>query len=270
MEDSKAKTTLQALNIAGFLGTILVNFLANALPVAGRTTGEVSDLYPSLFTPAGYTFAIWGVIYILLALFVIYQARDIHKLKKNPVVEKVGIWFFISTLANMAWIFAWHYLLVGLSLVLMIIILISLVVIYLRLDIGRADVTKPELYLVHLPFSVYLGWISVATIANVSAFLIDTGWNRWGLSEATWTVIMIIAGTLIALNALRSRGDVFYTLVFIWAFIGIFVRRATVDVSPHPAVLLFLVAAVLFIGYATGLKIKNMLGFQPKESRGRT
>ena len=263
MDESKAKTTLQFANIAGFLGTIVVNYLANALPIAGKSTGELSDLYPNLFTPAGFTFAIWGVIYLLLTLFVIYQAKDIHKLNKDPVVEKVGGWFFVTCLANMGWIFAWHYQAVGLSLVFMLILLVSLIFIYLRLDIGRARVTKMERYLVHLPFSVYLGWISVATIANVSAFLVGTGWNRWGLSEATWTVIVIIAGTVIALNGLRSRGDVFFSLVFVWAFIGIFVRRATVDVSPHPAVLLVLVAAVLFIAYAIGLKIM-------KESRGRT
>ncbi len=257
MDESKAKTTLQFANIAGFLGTIVVNYLANALPIAGKSTGELSDLYPNLFTPAGFTFAIWGVIYLLLTLFVIYQAKDIHKLNKDPVVEKVGGWFFVTCLANMGWIFAWHYQAVGLSLVFMLILLVSLIFIYLRLDIGRTRVTKMERYLVHLPFSVYLGWISVATIANVSALLVDAGWNRWGLSEATWTVIVIIVGTLIALYALRSRGDIFYSLVFIWAFFGIFMRRISVDISPNPAILIVLVAAVIAIAYMIYITLRK-------------
>lgn len=253
MEESKAKTTVQLLNIAAFLGTILVNYLANAVPLGGRSTGEISELYPNLFTPAGYTFAIWGLIYLLLALFVIYQAKDIHKLNKDPIVEKVGGWFFVASLANMAWIFAWHYLLPGLSLLIMLVLLVSLIMIYLRLGIGREQVSVMRKYLVHLPFSVYLGWISVATIANVSAYLVSVEWGGWGLSQVTWTVIVIIVGTLIALNALRSRGDVFYSLVFIWAFIGIFVKRVTADVSPPPAILLVLVAAVLVLAYVTAV-----------------
>ncbi len=257
MDKKKATTTLQLLNVGGFLGTLIVNYLANALPIAGMSTGELSDLYPNLFTPAGFTFAIWGLIYLLLALFVVYQARDIHKQKKDPALEKVGPWFFVSCLANMGWIFAWHYQAVGLSLVFMLILLLSLIFIYLRLDIGRARVTKMERYLVHLPFSVYLGWISVATIANVTVLLVDAGWNRWGLSEAAWTVLVIIVGTLIALYALRSRGDIFYSLVFVWAFFGIFVRRISVDVSPNPAILIVLVAAVIAIAYMIYITLRR-------------
>ena len=248
MKESKTLALLQLLNIVGFAGTVLVNVLANTLPIAGKTTGELSDLYPNLFVPTGYTFAIWGVIYILLALFVIYQARDIHKLNKDPLVEKIGVWFIISSLANMAWIFAWHYEKVFLSLIIMLLLLISLIGIYLRLGIGITDVSKEEKFLVHLPFSVYLGWITVATIANVTAFLVDINWRAFGLSEATWTALVIIVATLITLTVLRRREDIFYSFVVIWALIGIFVRRVSADVI-YPVLIIWIVAAITVIAY---------------------
>jgi ABC-type xylose transport system permease subunit len=162
------------MNLIGFLGTVVVNGLSNALPFNGKTAGELSDQYPNLFVPAGLTFSIWGVIYILLAIFVVYGLIVTTKndTQKSLFIENIGVLFFISCLANMGWIFAWHYEVVPLSVVIMLILLATLITIYLRLRIGRSDSPNTEKYLVHLPFSIYLGWITIATIANFTALLV--------------------------------------------------------------------------------------------------
>ncbi|MFC1968704.1 hypothetical protein ACFLVX_04900 [Chloroflexota bacterium] len=218
---------LSILNLVGFLGVVIVNGLANALPINNKTTGELSNQYPNLFVPAGLTFSIWGAIYILLAIFVIYGFIVAIKkdYQKSSFVENIGILFFISSLANIGWIFAWHYEILPLSLVLMLILLGTLIAIYRELRIGRSDSSGTEKYLVHLPFSVYLGWITIATIANVTALLVDLNWNTFGLGEQFWAVVIIIVGIIIALSILFTRKDIFYCLVVDWALLGILLKR---------------------------------------------
>ncbi len=218
---------MSILNLLGFLGTVVVNGLANALPINNKTTGELSDLYPNLFVPAGVTFSIWGIIYLLLAIFVIYQLipsvrRDAQR---GFFVQRIGLLFFISCLANIAWIFAWHNENVALSLVFMLVLFGSLLAIYLRLHIGKEDATRLERYLVHLPFSVYLGWITIATIANVTALLVNVNWNTFGFGEQFWAVTVIIVGIAIALSILFTRKDIYYCLVVDWALLGILLKR---------------------------------------------
>ena len=227
MNKSRLVLSLSILNLLGFLGTVVVNALATILPINNRTTGELSDLYPNLFTPAGLTFAIWGLIDVLLAIFVVYQLipsvrRDAQKV---DFVQRIGPLFFISCLANIGWIFAWHYEMVSLSLVLMLILFGSLLAIYLRLNIGKSEAPKTEKYLVHLPFSVYLGWITIATIANATALMVNINWNAWGLGEQFWAVAVIIVGIAIALSILFTRKDIFYCLVVDWALLGILLKR---------------------------------------------
>ncbi|MFC1931215.1 hypothetical protein ACFLXJ_03335 [Chloroflexota bacterium] len=244
--------TLSILNLIGFLGTIVVNGLANALPLNNKTTGELSDQYPNLFVPAGLTFSIWGVIYILLAIFVIYGLVISIKnnTQKTAFIENIGILFFISSLANIGWIFAWHYEILPLSLVLMLVILGSLITIYLRLHIGKSDSSSSEKYLVHLPFSVYLGWITIATIANVTAVLVDINWNTFGLSEQFWTVAVIIVGIAIALSILLTRKDIFYCLVVDWALLGILLKRLA-DSTPVQSVIIISIIGMVLI--STGI-----------------
>lgn len=222
------------LNLLGFIGVIVVNTLANALPINGITTGQLSDLYPNLFVPAGLTFAIWGLIYLLLAVFSVYQLVCAFgsNSSQGDFIDKIGIWFFVSCLANMAWIFVWHYQWVFLSLVIMLTILGSLIAIYQNLGIGNSSASNREKYLVHLPFSIYLGWISIATIANVTTVLVDTGWNGFGISEAIWAVVMIVIGTALTFRMLLSRNDIFYSLVVVWAFLGIWLKRSSAGVDP--------------------------------------
>jgi hypothetical protein len=239
---------LSLLNLVGFLGTVTVNGLANALPINNKTTGELSDQYPNLFVPAGLTFSIWGLIYILLAIFVIYSLFVTFRkgTVETSFIKNIGVLFFISCLANMGWIFAWHYEIVPLSLVIMLVLLGALLAIYLRLRIGKSDSTTTEKYLVHLPFSVYLGWITIATIANVTALLVDINWNTFGRGEPFWAVVVIIVGIAIALSILFTRKDIFYCLVVDWALLGILLKRLA-DSTPVQSVIVTTIVGMALI-----------------------
>jgi hypothetical protein len=248
MNKSSSVLVLSILNLLGFLGTVVVNALANILPINDITTGELSDLYPNLFVPAGLTFAIWGLIYVLLAIFVIYQLmpsvrRDPQKIE---FVQRIGALFFISCLANIGWIFAWHNQLLPLSLVLMLLLLGCLLAIYVRLNIGKSQAPKAQRYLVHLPFSVYLGWITIATIANVTALLVSNG---WGLDQQQlWAVTVIIVGIAIALSVLFTRKDIYYSLVVDWALLGILLKRLSATTLAQSVVVITIVGLVLISG----------------------
>ena len=251
MNQRRLVLSLSILNLLGFLGTVVVNALANILPINNIRTGDLSDLYPNLFVPAGLTFAIWGLIYVLLAIFVIYQLipsvrRDAQKVY---FVQRIGLLFFISSIANIGWIFAWHYKIVPLSLIMMLILLGCLIAIYLRLNVGKSEATKAEKYSVHLPFSVYLGWITIATIANVTALLVNINWNTWGLGEQFWAVAVIIVGIAIAISILFTRKDIYYCLVVDWALLGILIKRLSVTtVRAQSVVVVTIVGLVLITG----------------------
>jgi translocator protein len=214
----------QVLNILAFILVVGVNGLANSLPINNQTTGEISDSYPVMFTPAGYVFSIWGLIYLGLLGFVIYQALPAQR--DNPRLDRVGYWFVWSCIFNSIWIFLWHYELMLWSALVMLGLLASLILVYLRLEIGRNRVPLGESLLARLPFSIYLGWISVATIANVSVLLYDLGWDGFGLTEQVVTVIMLAIGSLLGFLMARRRAEVAYPLVLAWAFAGIFVNQA--------------------------------------------
>lgn len=249
MTEKRPRIFQSTLNLLGFLGTVVINGLANALPLNNKTTGELSDQYPNLFVPSGLTFSIWGLIYLLLVIFAIYQL--IYAIRKNTqstsFLERIGVLFFISSLANIGWIFAWHYEIVPLSLLLMLILLGSLIAIYVRLNIGRAESTKTEKYLVHLPFSIYLGWITIATIANTTALLIHLNWDRFGLTEQFWTVAVIVVSIAIALTILFYRKDIFYCLVVDWAFLGILIKQVTVEATPVRSVIVIIIIGLSLI-----------------------
>jgi len=223
--------TLQVGNILAVIFTIIVNALANILPIGGKYTGELSDAIPNLFVPAGITFAIWGIIYILIIMFAIYLAKDLFKKKKTtkPFLEKISYFFILASLANIIWIFLWHYEQILLSLLAMLLLFASLLVVYLRLNIGVEKVSMKEKLFVHVPISVYIGWITVATIANVTAVLVEIGWDGFGISEQIWTMLVIIVATLITILILTTRKDYAYTAVIIWSLIGIYIKRIADD-----------------------------------------
>lgn len=211
-------------NILAFVLVIVVNVLANALPLGGQTTGQVSAAYSSLFTPAGYVFSIWGLIYAGLTAFIVYQALPAQR--SNPRLAAMHIAFVANCVANAVWLFLWHYDLITASLAAMVVILATLVWIYRALDIGRSAVTPAERWLVHLPFSLYTAWITVATIANLSSMQAARGWAEIGFDEMTWTVIKIAVAGAIAATVLFRRRDIAFVLVVVWAGAGIAVKQA--------------------------------------------
>lgn len=256
-------TTLQIANILGFLFTIVLNTLAVTLPIADRTTGEISDLYPNLFVPAGYAFSIWSLIYILLLVFIILQSRNLFNRDQEgpPFVQTIGWWFVISCLANGSWILAWHYLLTPLSLLIMLTILVSLIAIYERLRTAESTISIP--FWVKLPFSIYLGWISVATIANATALLVSIGWNGFGITEVNWTVIMLIVGGALGALLLWLRKDIAYVLVIVWAFWAIAVKRMAAAV-PEESLIISTIYGVF--GVFLVLAILRFLIFRPQQT----
>jgi hypothetical protein len=249
MSKRRSYIPLAILNLIGFLGVLVVNTLATTLPINNKTTGELSDQYPNLFVPAGLTFSIWGVIYLLLAIFTVYQLIQAFKKESGDTsaFKKIGLFFFLTCLVNITWIYAWHFELVGLSVIVMLVFLLTLITIYLNLQIGKSNALKAEKYLVHLPFSVYLGWISIATIANITAFLVNAGWNGFGLSEQFWAVLVICVGIILALLMLFLRKDIFYCMVVDWAFLGILIKRLSLSTEGAQGVIIISIIGLILI-----------------------
>lgn len=219
----------QVLNVVLLSGTLVVNYLANALPINGKNTGQLSDQYPNLFTPAGLTFSVWGVIYAGLIAFVVYQALPLFNRRwateVNPIVAAVGGLFALTCVLNAGWIFAWHYEQVGLSVGIMLIFLGTLTLLNLRLRRKKIPPTWRVRWLVDVPFGLYWGWISIATIANVTAWLVNEDWNGLGISEGFWAVLLIAVGATVTLVVLRRTHRWAYGVVVLWAFAGIIIKQ---------------------------------------------
>ncbi len=215
---------MKIINVIMFVVMIAMNYLANALPLNNRTTGEISEQYSNLFVPAGITFSIWGVIYIMLLVFCIIQFLSQNK----ALVEAVGWAFAISCFMNALWIVAWHYDKLPLSLIIMIGLLATLVYINFQLKGEPAGLTKAA-------FGIYLGWICIATIANVTALLVKYNWGGWGIPEVSWTIIMIFAGLAITAVTLYRLNNPFIGLAVFWAFAGIVIKRMG-DTTPAIAI----------------------------------
>lgn len=221
---------LAIFNILAFIAVVVVNYLANALPIGGVSTWALSDLYPNLFVPVGMTFSIWGLIYLLVLWFVIWQLVDLFRKKSIGITKKIGIWFILSCMANIGWIFAWHYQNVLLSVIVMLLFLIILIVITKKLKIGERLGSCADKWLVQIPFSVYLWRICVATIANITTLLVTIWWNMRWMTDVFWTNIVIIVAALLALISLWKKYDIIFALVIIWAFIGIILKRLGAEI----------------------------------------
>jgi benzodiazapine receptor len=240
-------TVRQILVLIAVIAVIAVNFLAVSLPLNDLDTGEISDRFEVYFVPAGYVFSIWSLIYLGLIAFGIFQVLPAQK--ENPRLRSIGYLFVLSSLANITWLFLWHYEVFLFTPVAMLTLLISLIAIYLRLDVGRAEVSTAEKWSVHIPFSIYLGWISVATIANITQWLYYLGWNGWGIPPEVWAVIMLAAGVVISTLMSLTRGDVAYSLVLVWAYIGIAVKQAGTPLVAYSALIgVGLILVMLVIG----------------------
>jgi hypothetical protein len=237
----------QVVVILSTILVIVVNGLANALPLNGQTTGEISDRFDVYFVPAGYVFSIWGLIYLALSGYAVYQALPAQR--ENPRLRHTGYLYALSCLANIVWLFLWHYEVFVLTVVAMVALLLLLIAIYLRLGTGLTRVSTAETWLARVPFSIYLGWITVATIANVTSLLDYLNWNGWGIRPEAWAATMLVAGAAIASAVSLTRGDVAYVLVIVWAFVGIAVKHAdTPIVSVTAAFMAVVVALTLLVG----------------------
>jgi len=237
----------QIVVILGTIAVIVVNALASALPLNDQTTGEISDQFDVYFVPAGYVFAIWGLIYLALIAYSVYQALPAQR--ENPRLRRTGYLYAMSCAANVAWIFLWHWERFPLTLVAMVALLLLLIGIYLWLGTGRTRVPGAETWFVRVPFSIYLGWITVATVANATSVLESIGWDGWGIGPIAWAVIMLVVAAIVASLVSITRGDVAYVAVILWAFAGIAVKHSdTSAVAITAWVTAGFVALTLLIG----------------------
>lgn len=260
------------LSAIAFAAVLTVNALANILPLNGANTGTLSDEIPNLFVPAGLTFSIWGLIYILLAGYVIAVLRETwrgHGTANRPDDLGASAWtgrdaalFLVNMAANAAWIFAWHWRQVGLAMVIMLVILGTLIALERgsqrklstggalakgedETGVGKAGTSKR--FFLTVPLRVYLGWISVATIANATAVLVKIGWNGFGLDPRIWTVVVIAAGLVVALGFSLVQRQLAAPLVVVWAYAGIVLKRVQVDAAYSAPVWVAAGAAALII-----------------------
>lgn len=242
----RPNTVLRVLVAASVVATIVMNVLANALPFFGRGTGEVSAFYPTLVTPAGYVFAIWGLIYIGLLSY--SAAQFLQPLSADPLPDALAWPLIVSGVANVVWLLLWQSLNIYWSVPVMVVLLGSLIVAY---RIARRDrpqrPSAAEQWAVRAPLGLYLGWVSVATIANISAALYAADWNGWGVPAEWWGAIVLVMGAVLAFLGLVREGDGVFAGVFVWAFAGIAVAT--------PASLVRVVAGALALAIAAGIVV---------------
>jgi hypothetical protein len=248
------KDTLRQITvIVSVIATILVNVLANSLPINGQNTGEISDRFSIYFVPAGYVFSIWGIIYIGLIAYAIFQALPAQR--ENPRMRSTGWWVSLGGLANIIWIFLWHYEQFLLTLVAMLALLATLIITYLRLGTGSSPASMAETWAARVPISIYLGWITVATIANITQVLYYLNWSGFGISTIYWMWIVLGAVFVIVSLMNFTRRDIAYTAVILWALAGIAIKFASVPLVSVPTWITFaLVAMTLILAYILAKK----------------
>jgi len=238
----KNKISLKIANLIFLLLTIFVNFLANYLPINGLSSGEVSAFYQNPFTPAGFTFSIWGVIYTLLIIFIIYQFTGSGKINQE---FSTGLYFIIASIANGSWLFLWHNQAIPLSMLVILILPLSLFQIFKRLH-QYQDYSLAEYIGLKLPFSIYTAWVTVASIANFMALLVyfKNDWPSNFLNIAA--IIGILIGLTIAVKILDKYKNIAFALVVIWAYIGIIGAQLSYQI-PVMAVIITAGISILII-----------------------
>jgi hypothetical protein len=237
--------TLLILNTASLIFALVMNGLSNTGAFNGKTVGEASAELETLFAPAGYAFSIWGVIYILLIMFVGRQWVAWFKHTDDLELKNTGIWFALSNIANGTWIVAWLKGYIGVSVILMLILLISLIALTVKLRLEIWHAPKRVIFFVWWPICIYLGWIIVASVANIAAFLVSINWQGGNLSAEVWTIIIITAAAIIYLLLIYFRNLREAALVGIWALIAIAVKQW--EVQPAIVTAAIAAAALLFI-----------------------
>lgn len=267
MANNQPNLSLKIFTAVAYLLMVGVNALAVFLPINGVTPGQVSDIYANLFAPAGITFSIWGLIYLLLAAYTIYQFFPSPMQKnawKETLLKKINIYFILSSLVNAAWIFAWHYQIIPLSMLLMVLILICLITIVKVITQQKRALSLKEKILIGLPFSVYFGWITVATIANATVLLVSLGWNGFGIPQSVWAVFIIVVGLFIGMITMFKNRDAAYGFVIIWAYLGILIKHTSAGgfSGQYPVIIATVCACIvlLFLGEAYLLIFKRTRG----------
>ena len=242
------------VNILFTLVTLTVNGLANALPINGKGTGEISDQFSIFFVPAGYVFSIWGLIYIALLVFTVFQA--LKPQRENDTIHRISPWYWLASAANSIWIFLWHYEIFPVTLIAMIVLLVSLLAIYLELK--KVQLSTAEKYAVRLPFSIYLGWITVATVANVTQVLYFLNWGGWGIAPEAWAAIMVGVAAILGGLMLLQEMDIAYVLVLIWSFVGIAVKHGDTVLVSNTALVASALLGIGVIAVGSVLVRKNI------------
>ena len=264
MQTSTYGPVFKVVTVLAFLIMVTINAVGNILLLNGMSTGMVADAYPNLFAPAGLTFSIWGIIYLLLACYTLYQLGLFQKKSEasDPKLMKtISIYFIISSLANAGWIFAWHYQRIAISMLLMVVILICLILV--NKQIQKSQLFKREEFFLKLPFSIYFGWITVATIANATVLLVSIGWDGFGISAAVWASIIITMGMLIGGARLLKDKDIAYGIVLIWADLGILIKHVGESGfdGRYPSVIAVVIACiVLFIAAEVYILVSRQKG----------
>lgn len=230
----------QFANLLSALLALTVNVLAVMLPLNGQDTADISDRFEVYFVPAGYVFSIWSIIYLGWIAFIIFQFRSSQT--ESPRLRRLGFLFALSNIANAAWLFGWHYNLFGLSVLVMLTLLGLLIASYLRLNVNREAVSRNEYWSVDVLFSLYLGWITVATVANITDWLYFINWDGFGISDQFWAVIMLVVASALGLAMAWTRRDVGYVLVLAWAFAGIAIKQTS---APDVVLSAWLAAAAM-------------------------
>lgn len=239
------KKVLQVSNGIALIITLVINYLSNTGIFNGNTMATVSARYQNYFTPAGYAFSIWGLIYLGLIAFVIYQAHDLfNKSAKDWPVAEIGWWFVISCVANSLWVFAWLYDYIGLSVIIMIVLLFSLIKIILKTRMELDNLPLKKIAFVWWPFCLYSGWITVALVADIAAWLTKIQWKGFGLSGIAWAVIMIIIAGIINLIVTWNRNMREYALVGSWALVAIAVANRN---EAQPVFITAIIVAIVLI-----------------------
>lgn len=218
---------LSIINLLALLVHIFFSYATQFRLINNHDVGEISHQYTSLFTPADFTFAIWGLIYISLLAFCIYHVimafRHVPVYYPNQDISRIGGLFLLNNLAAAAWLFAWTHEQIGVSLFLIFLQLFSLIMIHSLIGIHNPKRGIASKIFTQFPLSLYLGWISIATIANTAVFLSTINWSGFGLgiSAVTWTRIMIAAAVFITLLVVLLWNNVVFGLVILWSLYGI-------------------------------------------------
>ena len=228
--------------------TITANTWTNLSPPNDLNVGEIANtvLAGVLITPANYAFAIWGLIYLGVVAYGIYQLFPAQR--QDPVIRRASLGLIVASLAQTAWIYLFPLQLFWLSVVAMAVILLALAVAYAQLNPGRSRAGRRRRWLAQIPFSIYLGWISVASLVNVASALYASGFEDLGLGAVPWTVIVLLIGAGLGAIAIWRHQDLAFVLVLVWAFTAVAVRHSDVLAIWLTAVLCSLGLIVGWVG----------------------